>query len=301
MMRRAVVFFFTGLLLLAMVKSACSIPDFDPENDPGSAAPKQGDIPATPDVTSPPPTVAPPVLESTVPSPAVVEAPNDPCLPGLYTNWQEFSQDNSDGGPRPEFKALRIYIDRLNFQLVLEGLLKDDSVEEIYRTHVALGDVGSPTPEGRYVVNHIYCYPDVVFFDANAERVPGLYNGFFAPLLICDEQGKCQRFRELGMHGFQASAIPAGRHISPATVGAVSAGCIRLPDPCKFKKALMKAAGLGGLKYNDRGAYHWLKRPVEVVINDGYPDADDTNLASIIERGVTQVQEGLKSLFDVFR
>ncbi len=38
-------------------------------------------------------------------------------------------------------------LDRLNFELVVDGIRKDDSVEEIYRTHVALGDMHSPTPE----------------------------------------------------------------------------------------------------------------------------------------------------------
>lgn len=244
---------------------------------------------------SPPYTGEPPAHRPSVPV-----APEDPCLPALYTNWQEFGQDDQTGF-RPEFSGLRIFIDRLNFELVVDGIRKDDSVEELYRTHVALGDMHSPTPGGRFVINHIYCYPDVVYFDAQGERVPGLYNGFFAPLLVCDEHGRCQRYRELGLHGFQASAIPVGRHISPATFGAVSAGCIRVPDPCRLKKVLIRTVGLGGLKQNDRGCYHWLKKPIEVVIGDRYPGTDEPNLVSIFEQGLTQVGDGLKSLLDVFR
>ncbi len=296
-MHRTAALTIAAILLIILVKTPVVFSAVETESSRGSM-PVDGNValpgPADTSTTSSPETpIAPP-------PPAVVVAPSDPCLPGLYTNWQEFSQDDTDK-QRSEFKWLRIYIDRLNFELVLDGLRKDDSIEEIYRTHVALGDVNSPTPEGRFIINHVYCYPDVVFFGTEPEPIPGLYNGFFAPLQICDEQGRCQRFRELGVHGFQASAIPPGRHISPDTVGAVSAGCIRVPDPCKFKKALIKAAGLNGLKQNDRGAYHWFKRPVEVIIGDRHPDSDEPNLVSIFERGVTQVQEGLKSLLDVFR
>ena len=290
-------FIITAILLILLSKDPIVFSALETESSGGSL-PVSGNVPLpVPADTSAPSTSETPVAATPA---VVVVAPSDPCLPGLYANWQEFSQDDTDK-QRPEFKWLRIYIDRSNFELVLDGVRKDDSIEEIYRTHVALGDVNSPTPEGRFIINHVYCYPDVVFFGTETEPIPGLYNGFFAPLQICDEHGRCQRFRELGLHGFQASAIPPGRHISPATVGAVSAGCIRVPDPCKFKKALIKAAGLNGLKQNDRGAYHWFKKPVEVIIGDRHPDSDETNLVSILERGVTQVQEGLKSLLDVFR
>jgi hypothetical protein len=261
--------------------------------------PASGDTPsAAPQESNPTPSPEVPVSGPATQPPAKVEAPYDPCLPPLYTDWYEFSQDDK---PRYEFKWLRIEIDRLNFELVLAGIRKDNSIEEIYRTHVALGDVNSPTPEGRFVINHVYCYPDVVFFDTVADRVPGLYNGFFAPLLVCDDRGRCQRFRELGLHGFQSAAIPVGRHISPATVGAVSGGCIRLPDPCRFKKSLIRAVGLGSMKQNDRGSYHWLKKPVQVVIIDRRDDSEDLDLLSMFEQSVTQVQESLKSMFDVFR
>jgi hypothetical protein len=256
--------------------------------------------PIAPRETNLPPFAPPSAIETPAHRTDVPIAPEDPCLPALYTNWQEFGQDDQTGF-RSEFIGLRIFIDRLNFELVVDGIRKDDSVEEIYRTHVALGEMNSPTPGGRFVINHIYCYPDVVYFDAQGERVPGLYNGFFAPLLLCDEHGRCQRFRELGLHGFQASAIPIGRHISPATFGAVSAGCIRVPDPCKLKRVLIQAVGVGALKQNDRGCYHWLKKPIEVVIGDRYPGMDEPNLVSIFEQGLTQVGDGLKSLLDVFR
>jgi hypothetical protein len=298
-MCRKAALFLTAMLLMVVGTNSSLISAADPE--PASeSVPVRGDVSrATPAQTTPTPYPEPSVSEPSAQPPTEVTAPYDPCLPGLYTNWLEFSQD--DAGKMSEFKWLRIEIDRLNFQLVLTGMRRDDSIEEIYRTHVALGDANSPTPQGRFIINHVYCYPDVVFFDASADRVPGLYNGFFAPLLVCDERGRCQRFRELGIHGLQAAAIPVGRHISPATVGAVSSGCIRLPDPCRFKKALIKAAGLGSMKQIDRGSYHWLKKPVEVVISDTPPDSEDLNLLSMFEHGVTQVQEGLKNLFDVFR
>lgn len=232
--------------------------------------------------------------------PPALTAPNDPCLPQLYTNWQEFAQESRENRGF-EFKIIRILIDKNRFELLVEGTTNDNAVYDIYRTFIALGDVHSPTPDGSFLINHIYCYPDVVFFDTSGQPVPGLYNGFFAPLLACDAEGKCQRHRDLGIHGFQAAAIPPGRHISPATFGAVSAGCIRVPDPCSLKKAIIAAAGVGPLKQNDRGSYHWLKKPVEVVIGDSYSVFEESDLASIIQGGLTHVQEGLKNLFDVFR
>jgi hypothetical protein len=234
------------------------------------------------------------------PVPPALVAPNDSCLPQLYTNWQEFAQESRESRGF-DFKTIRILIDRKRFELLVEGTTNNDRVYEIYRTFIALVDVHSPTPDGSFLINHVYCYPDVVFFDATGQPIPGLYNGFFAPLLVCDSQGKCRRHRELGIHGFQAAAIPPGRHISPATFGAVSAGCIRVPDPCSLKKAVIMAAGVGPLKQNDRGSYHWLKKPVEVVIGDSSSVFEESDLASIIQGGLTQVQEGLKNLFDVFR
>jgi len=186
---------------------------------------------------------------------------------------------------------------------MLEGVRKDGSVEEVYRTHVGLGDVNSPTPDGNFVINHIYCYPDVVFFTVSGDRVPGLYNGFFAPLLLCEDRKHCKRFRDLGIHGFQGSA--ARRHnvsvASMDTYGAISAGCIRVPDPCRLKSELIRLVGIGPVKTNDRGTYHWLAKPVEVVIAGRYPGTEDQmTLVSIFEQSLEQVHHGLKDLFGIF-
>jgi len=233
---------------------------------------------------------------------APVQPPDDPCLPRLYKDWQEFSLYDDPDNPLPKFAHIRIVIDRSNFTLVLEGIRKDDSVQEIYRTSVALGDTGTPTPEGQFVINHIYCYPDVVFFDASSRRVPALYKGFFAPLLLCDKSGRCQRFRDLGMHGYDPSALHAG---SPGdgqeTYGAVSAGCIRVPDPCQLKTRLIRLAGLGPLRQNDRGCYHWLGKPVEVLIEGDYPWLDENStLASIVNHGLSKIRNGLNTVLGAF-
>jgi hypothetical protein len=182
----------------------------------------------------------------------------------------------------------------------MEGVRADDSVEEIYRTTVALGDPDSPTPEGELWINHVYAYPDVVFFHASSEPIGGLYNGFFAPLLVCDDRGRCQRHHDLGIHGFHPAASPLTAAMRPDTYGAVSGGCIRLPDPCAFKSALIGSVGVGALRRNDRGTYHWLNKPVRVVIAGYYPGTEPPTLVSIFEEGMHQVQEGLKNLWDGF-
>jgi hypothetical protein len=187
--------------------------------------------------------------------------------------------------------------------LTLFGVRKDGSADEIYSTHVGLGDLSSPTPEGDFVINHIYCYPDVLFFDASGERVPGLYNGFFAPLLSCDEHGRCKRFRELGIHGFHGASARAHnvRVSSTSAYGAISAGCVRVPDPCRLKSELIRLSGLGPIKRNDRGAYHWLSRPIDVIITGNYPGTEEpTTLVSIVQQGVEQVHDGLKNFFGIF-
>ncbi|MBI4964952.1 MAG: L,D-transpeptidase [Desulfomonile tiedjei] len=230
------------------------------------------------------------------------QAPDDPCLPGLYKDWRELSQDSLSGDRGNGFARVRIVINRSDFNLVLEGIRRDGAVEEIYRTPVALGDIESPTPEGEFIINHAYCYPDVAFFPADADPIPGLYKGFFAPILACDEDGRCERFQELGMHGFEATALPNHRGMRVDTYGAVSAGCIRLPDPCKFKSVLAAAVGLGPLKKNDRGSYHWLNKPVQVSIVGNYPGTEDeTTVASVVEQGLLRLHDGLKSLFGAFQ
>jgi len=228
-------------------------------------------------------------------------APDDPCLPKLYRDWQELALDEEADALRKQFVHIRVSIDRATFRLCIEGLRHDGSAEEVYRTPVALGDVNTPTPDGTFFINHVYCYPDVFFFHEVAGKVPYLYNGFFAPLLLCDESGRCQRHRELGIHGFMASAYPNRHSVVPATYGAVSGGCIRLPDPCRFKRELIRLAGLGPLKRNDRGCYHWLKRPVEVIIAGDYPGAEEqVTLLSSVEQGASEIQQGVRGLLEYF-
>ena len=252
-------------------------------------------IPAGPDTTPLP--IPPPEQETGQPQP-----PDDPCLPSLYKDWREFSQGSRSGDGENGFERLRIIISRSDFTLVLEGIRRDESFEELYRTPVALGDIDSPTPEGQFLINHIYCYPDVAYFPANSDPVTGLYNGFFAPLLLCDEDGRCERFQDLGIHGFHGSALPNHAATRIDTYGAVSAGCIRLPHPCKFKSALLRAVGLRPLKKNDRGTYHWLNRPVQVLITGNYPGTEDpTTVASIVEQGLLRLNDGLKSIWGAFQ
>ncbi len=59
--------------------------------------------------------------------------------------------------------------------------------------------------------------------------------------------------------------------------------------------------GTGGAETKRPRCYHWLKKPIEVVIGDRYPGIEEPNLVSIFEQGLTQVGDGLKSLLDVFR
>ncbi len=227
--------------------------------------------------------------------------PDDPCLSPLYRDWGEYSQHTRETNSDKSCAAVRIVVDRATFQIMIECLKRDGSADSGFTSEVGIGDVSSPTPEGTFIVNHIYCYPDVMYFGQKNERIPALYNGFFAPLLSCDESGRCQRHRDLGIHGFQASAHPNSSHIRPETFGAVSAGCIRVPDPCKMKRELIRLVGVGPLRRNDRGFYHWLNRPVEVVVTGTYPgDEDGASVAGILEQGWSQVERGLKNLFDLF-
>jgi len=227
------------------------------------------------------------------------DAPNDPCLPALYKDWQEFANDLPEDGSRARWPHVRIVIDRSTFTLVLEGYAKNGVIHELYRTTVALGDMDSPTPDGEFWINHVYAYPDVVFFQAGSQQpIAGLYNGFFAPLLTCDDRGRCQRHNDLGIHGFYPKASPQTASLKPDTYGAVSRGCIRLPDPCAFKSALMRAVGVGPLHVNDRGAYHWLNKPVPVISTGYYPGTDFPTLVTIVEQGLQQFQDGLKTLWD---
>lgn len=226
-------------------------------------------------------------------------APDDPCLPPLYHDWRELAEDRRGDAARLGLSRVRVTIDRSKFMLIMEGIRHDESIREIYRTPVGLGDPWSPTPRGRYYINHVYCYPDVVFFDQDESPISDLYNGFFAPLLLCDGSGRCDRFHDLGIHGFHASAHPSPSTIRPQTDGPVSAGCIRVPDPCRFKMELVRLAGIGPIRRNKRGSYHWLSRPIEVLITNEYPWSEgELAVGRIFRDGFMGVRDGLKSVLD---
>jgi hypothetical protein len=223
--------------------------------------------------------------------------PDDPCLPRLYKDWRELSLDYTDRIQGQKCQGLKIVIDRSTFRLTMECEGADGTIDDVYETEVGLGDIDSPTPAGQFIINHIYCYPDVVFFGSKNQRVPYLYNGFFAPLLLCEREGRCRRYHELGIHGFQASAYPHPSAINSETTGAVSSGCIRLPDPCQLKRILISRVGIGDLHKDDRGFYYWLNRPVQVQIIGDYPGQD---LVSVFEKSLSQVREGVRGLLDLF-
>jgi hypothetical protein len=234
-------------------------------------------------------------------SPQVSATPEDPCLPPLYRNWQELSREKTESQEIRRFARVRIVIDRSNFQLTVEGIGSDGSAEQVYRTHVALGGPDSPTPEGSFIVNHVYCYPDVAYFGPDKDQIVNLYKGFFAPLLLCDDARHCNRFRDLGMHGYDASAYPGFHQTSQRSYGPLSGGCIRIPDPCAVKTLLISLVGVGPVKKNDRGSYHWLKTPVEVVIGGEYPWMEgEVTLLSILHQGLRQVKEGIRGMLEIF-
>lgn len=229
----------------------------------------------------------------------VLQPPEDPCLPSPYKDWYDFSKQAREGDV-PVAGRTRIVIDRSMFHLLIEEYNPGTFIEEIYATPVGLGYLRSPTPEGNFIINHIFCYTDVLFFSASQEAVPNLYNGFFAPLLECDVKGNCRRFNDLGIHGFAPDARPDAS-IRPETFGAVSAGCVRLPDPCSFKRHLLRRVELGPLKRNERGSYHWLKRPLEVIIVNGYTRTDPAagffdSVTSGLDKLGAKLKEMLQSL-----
>jgi hypothetical protein len=233
--------------------------------------------------------------------PRTAGLPEDPCLHPLYKDWYEFAVDARHNDPEHGFVAFRILLDRSTFTLNFQGLRRDRSAETIYQSACGLGEIDSPTPEGTFIINHVYSYPDAAFFGLSGEPHRGLYNGFFAPLLACDDSGRCSRFQELGIHGFNPSAYPEPAAVRRETCGAVSAGCIRVPDPCKFKSTLIRMVGVGPPKRNDRGSYHWLNKPVEVIISGDYPGTQGySTLVSLFEQGLGQVRDGLKSVWRVW-
>jgi hypothetical protein len=229
------------------------------------------------------------------------QTPDDPCLQNEYNDWREFSLAEHHINSIALDRQIRLHIHRNSFILSLEVVEGDNPTMEIYFTTVGLGDLSSPTPVGSFVINHIYCYPDVVFFDSSSEKVSELYNGFFAPLLLCENRvGRCARYNDLGIHGFRASAIPGSSPIRPETYGAVTGGCIRLPDPCSFKKELIRNVGVGPVRKNERGSYHWLKRPVEVIIEGAYPGTDDdVTIADIVQDGLSHIRAGVRSMLEL--
>lgn len=228
------------------------------------------------------------------------EAPKDPCLPSIYRDWYELNKDVREDDALQK-TSIRIVIDRSMFNLLIEEMNSEGEPQEIYRTPVALGDLRSPTPVGSFIINHIYCYSDVLFFGASQQVIPHLYHGFFAPLLLCQQTGSCERFRDLGIHGFFPDARPNSA-IRPETFGAVSAGCIRLPDPCAFKHHLLRRVDLGPLKRNDRGSYHWLKKPVEVLIVNGYTGNDHViNFLESVTSGLGRLEGGIRELLQSLR
>ncbi len=228
--------------------------------------------------------------------------PYDPCLPGLYRDWREYSQDQEDFRNTNDIEEARILIDRARFQVRLEALFKNGSTVEFYRGAVALGAFKSPTPKGRFIINHIYCYPDVVFYASDSKPIPHLYKGFFAPLLICNGSGHCERYHDLGIHGFQISAYPHPKNLQPGLIGPVSGGCIRIADPCALKKYLVKLVGVGTPRQNERGSYHWLNKNVEVIIFDEETEPDEVlTIAKILEGGISSLGSGLRGIIDMFQ
>jgi hypothetical protein len=301
MKTRAVAIAFTLGLILISTESEIPVISAMPVENPAPSMQDQtnGQTAPDPSTTSP---ASPDGQPKAVESPASShEPPDDPCLPPLYKDWREMSLHNRENVSYHGFAGFRIHIDRSKFEMTFEGIHRDDSVEEIYRTYVGLGDIVSQTPEGRFLINHVYCYPDVVLFDASGVPVPDVYGGFFAPILLCDEQGRCERHRELGMHGYHHPDASDPQLTPVNTYGAISSGCIRLPDPCKFKACLIRSVGIGPMKRNDRGAYHWLNKPVEVIIDGAYPgDEEELTLLSLLREGAAQVQGGLKNVLDIF-
>ncbi len=288
-------------LILCLLSICCPQKTWADLSEQPPAEPPQGrgDYPAHP-IPAPEPIPSPEENTSQARSRnEALEPPDDPCLPPLYKDWEEFSRFTGAGAATSDGR-LRIVIDRAMFSLVLEETSSEGAPKVVYHTRVALGDLRSPTPEGSFVINHIYCYPDVAYFSPAQEKVSNLYNGFFAPLLLCDADGKCPRFQSLGLHGFLPEARPDSS-IRPETFGAVSGGCIRLPDPCSFKKSLISRARLGPRRTNDRGSYHWLKMPIDVLIVNGYPSsADSPAFFDIFTDSLDRLGKGLGELFRQF-
>ncbi|GEM_PF-1898538 len=220
-------------------------------------------------------------------SPIRLLPPRDPCLQRGFTDWHDLSVHAEETASDEQFVDYRIVIYRAGFQLILQGIRGDGSTEPVYQTSVGLGAYESRTPLGRFLINHVYCYPDLLFYTDDNQIVPAVYDGFLAPLIVCDDEGVCERYRGMGLHGFNAAAHPDPEAVVAESVGPVSAGCIRVPHPCEFKSELIGRVGIGPTKRNERGSYHWLKRPVEVWIfeDEGF------SILSILQTGLRGLRQ----------
>lgn len=226
-----------------------------------------------------------------------VKTPDDPSLPSLYKDWSEFSADSEEYRRKNRIAGARIVINLQSYNLVLEAISDNGDTKSVVSQNVGVGNIQSPTPEGEFIINHIYCYPDVLLFDANSNPVPGVYDGFFAPLLVCDGKSNCRRVKELGLHGFQGKFYPNFAGINPGTSGAVSAGCVRIPNPSSFKMELIRVVGIGPIKKNERGSFHWLKKPIPVVVRGYDYDQEMPTLVSIIEQSISSIGGELHNIF----
>ena len=55
--------------------------------------------------------------------------------------------------------------------------------------------------------------------------------------------------------------------------------------------------GIGSLRKNDRGYYHWLKMPVQVVVQgNGIIDADQTTIVSMLENSIATMGEEFSNM-----
>lgn len=194
--------------------------------------------------------------------------PHDLCLPARFNDWKEAAQYDFIRSETAKYVDLRIMIDRASYTMVFQGLTPEGEIEELYRSPVGLGRYNAMTPVGLFHINHIYCYPDVKYFTDDGSEIDNLYNGLFAPLLICDSQGVCSRYEQLGLHGLNPELLPGADLEIVQRYGPVSEGCVRLPDPCGFKREIISHAGIGPLMQNQRGHYHWLRRSVSVEVVD---------------------------------
>lgn len=206
----------------------------------------------------------------------------DPCLPKGFHNWKDAYQSGIFRQDPDIYVDLRIVIDRASYTMVFQGLTEHGRIEGLYRSRVGLGTHEAMTPVGLFHINHLYCYPGVIYFTDSGTAVKDLYAALFAPLLKCDSKGNCYRYEQLGIHGLNPTLLPSGDPGVLQLYGPVSEGCVRLPDPCGFKRTLIHFAGIGPIKRNDRGYYHWLNKPVRVEVVDEIGWSVFTSLVSAI-------------------